>query len=119
MYACVIRRILATIPVMVVVGIFVFLLLHITPGDPAAIIAGDYANPAGIAKVRARLGRFLSRNISPMFCCGRQSACVSGPYSFKPPRRSIDYAFSVFQSVRPTTTSILAPSRRTSVKYCG
>ncbi len=39
MHAYIIRRILATIPVMAVVGIFVFLLLHLTPGDPAAIIA--------------------------------------------------------------------------------
>ena len=45
MYAYVIRRIVAVIPVMAVVGIFVFLLLHLTPGDPAAIIAGDYASP--------------------------------------------------------------------------
>ena len=43
MYAYIIRRILATIPVMGVVAIFVFLLLHLTPGDPAAVIAGDYA----------------------------------------------------------------------------
>ena len=56
MYAYVIRRIVATIPVMAVVGVFVFLLLHLTPGDPAAIIAGDYASPADIEKIRARLG---------------------------------------------------------------
>ena len=56
MYAYVMRRIVATIPVMAVVGVFVFLLLHLTPGDPAAIIAGDYASPADIEKIRARLG---------------------------------------------------------------
>lgn len=56
MYTYVIRRILATIPVMAVVGIFVFLLLHLTPGDPAAVIAGDYASPADIAKIRTKLG---------------------------------------------------------------
>ena len=56
MYAYVIRRIVAVIPVMAVVGVFVFLLLHLTPGDPAAIIAGDYASPADIDKIRARLG---------------------------------------------------------------
>ena len=37
------RRVLATIPVMGVVALFVFALLHLTPGDPAAIIAGDFA----------------------------------------------------------------------------
>ena len=41
MLAYIIRRILASIPVMVVVALFVFLLLRLTPGDPAAIIAGD------------------------------------------------------------------------------
>lgn len=56
MYAYVMRRIVAIVPVMAVVGVFVFLLLHITPGDPAAIIAGDYASPADIEKIRARLG---------------------------------------------------------------
>jgi len=56
MYSYIIRRVLATIPVMAVVGIFVFLLLHLTPGDPAAVIAGDYASPADIARIRAKLG---------------------------------------------------------------
>ncbi len=56
MYAYIIRRILATIPVMAVVAVFVFLLLHLTPGDPAAVIAGDYASPADIEKIRERLG---------------------------------------------------------------
>ena len=56
MHAYIIRRILATIPVMAVVGIFVFFLLHLTPGDPAAIIAGDYASPEDIKRIRAKLG---------------------------------------------------------------
>ncbi len=43
MFAYIVRRILATIPVMAVVAIFVFALLHLSPGDPAAIIAGDNA----------------------------------------------------------------------------
>ncbi len=56
MYAYLIRRVLATIPVMAVVAIFVFSLLHLTPGDPAAVIAGDYASPADIEKIRTKLG---------------------------------------------------------------
>jgi peptide/nickel transport system permease protein len=51
-----IRRLLATIPVIGVVAIFVFLLLRITPGDPAAIIAGDMATPANIERIRQHLG---------------------------------------------------------------
>ena len=50
------RRILATIPVMLLVAIFIFMLLRLTPGDPAAIIAGDYANDAQIAEIREKLG---------------------------------------------------------------
>lgn len=50
------RRLLATIPVMLVVAIVVFLLLHLSPGDPAAIIAGDNATDADIERVRATLG---------------------------------------------------------------
>jgi peptide/nickel transport system permease protein len=52
----VLRRILATIPVMAVVALFVFSLLYIAPGDPAAIIAGDQATPADVARIRASLG---------------------------------------------------------------
>jgi peptide/nickel transport system permease protein len=52
----ILRRLLATIPVMGVVALFVFTLLRVTPGDPAAIIAGDYATTQDIARIRASLG---------------------------------------------------------------
>lgn len=52
----IIRRLLATIPVMLIVAVFVFLMLRLTPGDPAAIIAGDNANAEQIALIRTRLG---------------------------------------------------------------
>ena len=56
MYGYIARRLFATIPVMGVVAVVVFMLLHLTPGDPAAVIAGDYARPEDIAKIRAKLG---------------------------------------------------------------
>jgi peptide/nickel transport system permease protein len=56
MFAYIVRRILATIPVMAVVAIFVFALLYLSPGDPAAIIAGDTATVDDIARIRAKLG---------------------------------------------------------------
>ncbi len=56
MLAYVVRRILSTIPVMVIVALFVFSLLYIAPGDPAAIIAGDQATPADVARIRVNLG---------------------------------------------------------------
>ena len=50
------RRVLTTIPVMLFVAFFVFSLLYLAPGDPAAIIAGDQATPADIARIRVSLG---------------------------------------------------------------
>jgi peptide/nickel transport system permease protein len=54
--AYVVRRILATIPVMGVVAVFVFSLLYLSPGDPAAIIAGDQATSEVVEQVRQQLG---------------------------------------------------------------
>lgn len=51
-----IRRILATLPVMAVVAVIVFLLIHLAPGDPAALIAGDLANADDIARLHTALG---------------------------------------------------------------
>jgi peptide/nickel transport system permease protein len=56
MFAYLVRRLLATIPVMGVVAIFVFSLLYIAPGDPAAVIAGDLATPQQIAIIHKKLG---------------------------------------------------------------
>ena len=50
------RRLLATIPVMAIVAVLVFLMLRLTPADPAAIIAGDFANDQQIAEIRRKLG---------------------------------------------------------------
>ena len=49
-------RLAATVPVMGVVALFVFSLLYLSPGDPAAVIAGDIATEDDIARIRARLG---------------------------------------------------------------
>jgi len=56
MFSFLVRRILATIPVMVVVALFVFSLLFIAPGDPAAVIAGDQATPEQVERIRQSLG---------------------------------------------------------------
>lgn len=50
------KRILGIVPVMVVVALFVFLLLHIGSGDPAVLIAGDFAGPQEVAHVHKLLG---------------------------------------------------------------
>ncbi|WP_251976882.1 ABC transporter permease [Salinicola avicenniae] len=56
MFSYCLRRCLAAVPVMIVVALFVFLLLRLSPGDPAAIIAGDMATPAQLERIRASLG---------------------------------------------------------------
>ncbi len=59
------RRLLATIPVMAVVAVVVFMLLRLTTGDPAAIIAGDNATSQDVTAIRAKLG--LDRPIPEQF----------------------------------------------------
>jgi peptide/nickel transport system permease protein len=56
MLGYILRRLLATIPVMLIVAVLVFLMLRLTPSDPAAIIAGDYATTEQVAEIRKRLG---------------------------------------------------------------
>jgi len=56
MLAYIIRRLLATIPVMLLVAVIVFLLVHLAPGDPASVIAGDNATSDQIEAIRAALG---------------------------------------------------------------
>lgn len=56
MVVYIVQRILAAIPVMGFVALFVFLLLRLTPGDPAAILAGDTATPEQLEKIRESLG---------------------------------------------------------------
>src|ERR1700744_6487158 len=56
MVSYVLRRVLVTIPVMAIVALFVFSLLYIAPGDPAAVIAGDQASPADVERIRQNLG---------------------------------------------------------------
>ncbi|CAN5594830.1 ABC transporter permease [soil metagenome] len=52
----ILRRLVATLPVMAVVAVMVFLLIHLSPGDPAALIAGDLATGEDIDKLRVALG---------------------------------------------------------------
>ncbi len=70
MFAYTVRRVIATIPVMGVVALFVFSLLYLAPGDPAAIIAGDQATPEDVERIRASLGLdrpFLVRFLEWLF----------------------------------------------------
>ena len=55
MWAYVLRRILATIPVLAIVALVVFSILHIAPGDPAGVIAGDQATEEQVQAIRSKL----------------------------------------------------------------
>ncbi|MEI7447413.1 MAG: ABC transporter permease [Burkholderiales bacterium] len=52
----VVRRVLAVVPVLLVVAVIVFAMLRAVPGDPAAVIAGDSATPEQVAALREKLG---------------------------------------------------------------
>lgn len=65
MLGLILRRIGSTVIVMTVVALFVFAMLHLAPGDPAAVIAGDIATQEDIARIRAKLG--LDRPIFEQF----------------------------------------------------
>jgi peptide/nickel transport system permease protein len=56
MWVFIVKRMLATIPVLLVVAFIVFLLLRLAPGDPAVVIAGDYASPEQVEQIRRNLG---------------------------------------------------------------
>src|SRR4051812_44714611 len=56
MLAFIVRRLFSTVLVMAIVAVFIFLLLHLSPGDPAAIIVGDNATQVQIDAVRKQLG---------------------------------------------------------------
>ena len=56
MLGYILRRLAATVPVMLIVAVFVFLMLRLTPSDPAAIIAGDNATTEQVTQIRSQLG---------------------------------------------------------------
>jgi peptide/nickel transport system permease protein len=65
MLSFLLRRLLSTIPVLLIVAVLVFGMLRLTPGDPAAILAGDAATTEQIAQIRKGLG--LDRSIPEQF----------------------------------------------------
>lgn len=56
MIAYILRRLVLLVPVILVVGVVVFALVHLTPGDPAAVILGDKATPEQVEQLRDQLG---------------------------------------------------------------
>jgi peptide/nickel transport system permease protein len=52
----IVRRLLSLVPVLVVVGFVVFFLIHLAPGDPAAVMAGNEATTERIEQLRHEMG---------------------------------------------------------------
>lgn len=52
----IVRRLAAMVPIVVLVGTIVFLLIHLTPGDPAVIMLGPDAPESAVAELRRELG---------------------------------------------------------------
>jgi peptide/nickel transport system permease protein len=52
----VLQRLATLLPVMLGISVIVFFFIHLIPGDPAAVMAGDYATPGQIAELRTALG---------------------------------------------------------------
>ncbi|HET8629543.1 MAG TPA: ABC transporter permease [Thermomicrobiales bacterium] len=65
MTAYILRRLVLLVPVLFVVGVVVFTLVHLTPGDPAAVMLGDEATAAQVAALRHQMG--LDRPIYVQF----------------------------------------------------
>ena len=56
MISYILRRVIATLPVMLMVAVVVFAMLRLTPGDPAAILAGDDASGEQLERIRQAMG---------------------------------------------------------------
>ncbi|MEC5423351.1 ABC transporter permease [Virgibacillus sp. C22-A2] len=56
MKAYIMKRLLSMIPVLLIVAVFVFFLIHLIPGDPASVILGPDATPAEVAHLQNELG---------------------------------------------------------------
>ena len=56
MASYIVKRILSLIPVLFVVSIVIFMIVHLTPGDPASVMLGEEASAEQIAELREQLG---------------------------------------------------------------
>jgi len=79
-------RLAAAIPTLLIVSVFIFALVHLAPGDPAVLIAGDNANPEQVAQIRERLhlDRALPVQFGIWFGHAMQFDLGASVYSGKP-----------------------------------
>ena len=107
------------LPVMAVVAVFVFFLLRLAPGDPAAIIAGEDATAVQIAAVRAKLGLdrvSLDSPASPNFAQRQENNVFSyrfgAQYDLNPTTMVYATASRGFKGGQIATPSGAAPRRK-------
>jgi peptide/nickel transport system permease protein len=94
------QRLIAVVPVLVVVAIIVFVILRLTPGDPAAVIAGNNATSEDIARIREQLG--LSRPLLVQFGIWASNALHGDlGYSFYQNKSVVEL---IAQRVEPTAS---------------
>jgi len=65
MTAYLLRRILIALPTLLGVVVLVFLMVRLAPGDPAVLLAGEFATPETLEAIRARYG--LDRSLPEQF----------------------------------------------------
>lgn len=56
MVARIASRLLQMIPTLILIGVVMFVLVRLLPGDPATVLLGDRATPASIARINAQMG---------------------------------------------------------------
>ena len=100
MSAYILRRVFATIPVVAFVMLFVFSLLYLAPGDPAAILAGDQATQEDIESIRTQLG--LDRSF-PVRFAEWSAGILSGDFGTSIFTREA-VSLMILQRVEPTVS---------------
>lgn len=93
-----IRRLAAVVPILLLVGVFVFLLIHITPGDPASYMLGPTASPVEIAHLRKVLGLDLPLSQQFVIWLGRAARGNLGESIFM----GIPVTLAIEQRLEPT-----------------
>src|SRR3954467_13466323 len=56
MTAYLVQRLVGTIPVLLLISLLVFLLIHAAPGDPTLLLLGEETNAAEVARAKERWG---------------------------------------------------------------
>jgi peptide/nickel transport system permease protein len=103
-HAFILRRLGAVVPVLLAVSVLVFLMSHLTPGDPATIMLGENASAADVARLRHELG--LDRPLAVQY--GRYLAGVVRGDLGRSIRSGRPVALEIWERFPPTLQLTLA-----------